>query len=91
MIDYEVIMYFQKSGWMLFAFQSKLGWFLKLPLLHSKTADFALQNCQFCIAKVAVLRSRMVRFAFQNGAFCKTTRGECIFPPYERATFPVFL
>lgn len=48
---------------MLFAFQSKLEWFLKLPLLHSKTADFALQNCQFCIAKVAVLHSKTVRFA----------------------------
>ena len=66
---------------MLFAFQSKLEWFLKLPLLHSKTADFALQNCQFCIAKVAVLRSKMVRFAFQNGAFCKTTRRKLHFSP----------
>ena len=42
----------------------------KVPVLHSKSASFAFQKCQFCDAKWCVLQFKMVRFAMQNGAIC---------------------
>ena len=45
-------------------------WILKVPVLHSNSASFAFQKCQFCVPKVPVLQRKMVRFTMQNGAFC---------------------
>ena len=41
----------------------------KLPLLHSKTATFALQNCHFCVAKRTVLECKTHHFGMQNAPF----------------------
>ena len=58
-IDYERIMYFQKPSWMLFAFQSKWGWFLKRCVLHCKSGSFAFQKWQFCKSPVFKAKDRI--------------------------------
>ena len=63
-------MYFPRQHQRPIKVQSELGRFLKVPVLHSKSASFAFQKCQFCVPEVPVLRSRSASFAFQKCQFC---------------------
>ena len=77
MVENKLITDVLKRCQRLFKFQNNYCQFLKLPILHSKSASFAFQKWHFCIPKWCVLQPKMVRFAIQNGAFCNPFAVNC--------------